>query len=495
MQLPFTIDDVDAELGRRSLSDFIRIFWRTADPSNYLHNWHIDAICEHLEAVSSGDIKRLIINIPPRHMKSLAVAVHWPAWDWITRPDRRWLFASYAQTLSIRDSIKCRRVIQSPKYQACYSDKFAITSDQNTKLRFENDQGGYRLATSVDGALTGEGGDFIVVDDAHNANEAESDLVREGVLEWWDNAMSTRLNDPQTGAYVVIMQRVHHADLVGHILKNEKGWEHLCLPAEYEHDHPTLSHTSLGFVDPRKKDGELLWPARNDKASLEELKGKLGSYGAAGQLQQRPSPKGGGILKSMWWRKWPDGKPMPSAVHIIQSYDTAYSEKDHEQASYSARTTWGIFVDEQTGRHCMMLLERWQDRVDYPVLRKKAQDDYGHWQPDRVLIEKKASGQSLIQDLRRAGVPVTTYNPDRDKVARAYAVSAMLESGQIWCPDRKWAEDVIDECAAFPTGEHNDLVDTCTQAWLWLRNGWWTQHPEDPEPEDPPEIERNPAYG
>ncbi len=192
---------------------------------------------------------------------------------------------------------------------------------------------------------------------------------------------------------------------------------------------------------------------------------------------------------------WPREKPLPISIHTIQSWDTAFSEKDHKNTSYSARTTWAVFKEEQTGRHSMILLERWFGRIGYPQLRREARKAFGDWNPDRVLIEKKASGQSLIQDLRVSGLPISTYQPDRDKIARAYAVSAMLESGQIYYPDRKWAQNVIDECAAFPSGDNDDIVDTVTQAWLWLRNGWWVQHPDDKDFEGSEPLDRKPAYG
>jgi hypothetical protein len=216
------------------LRDFVRQAWHVLEPATpYVHGWHLDAISEHLEAVSRGWIRKLIINIPPRHMKSLSVSVFWPCWDWLQRPDRRYIYSSYAQRLSTRDSLKCRRLILSPWYQSHWGGLFQLTGDQNEKTRFENDKTGYRLATSVDGSNTGEGGDFIVADDPHNVRERESDIQRENVITWWDEVMSTRLNDPKTGARVVVMQRMHERDLSGHLLE-QGGWEHLCLPARYE---------------------------------------------------------------------------------------------------------------------------------------------------------------------------------------------------------------------------------------------------------------------
>jgi len=484
---------VRAEKYKRSLHEFTKAAWPTIEPGvPFKDNWHLQAVSEHLQAVKEGEIKRLIINVPPRHMKSISVAVALPAWTWATQPSKKFLYASYAASLSIRDSTKCRRLIDSPWYKAHFGDKFKLTDDQNQKQRFENDHTGYRIATSVGGALTGDGGDIICIDDPHNSIEADSSKVREGVLEWWDQAMQTRLNDPKTGAFVIIMQRLHEQDLTGHILANQlKGeWDHLMLPARYEVGAPNPMRSSLGFTDPRTEEGELLWPDRMDEKTLTNLERSLGSYAAAGQLQQRPSPKGGGILKASWWVPW-EKEELPEVSYVIQSWDTAFETK--ESSSYSARTTWGVF--KKDGYDCLIVLEAWYDKVNYPELRKLAQEAYDDWEPDAVLIEKKASGASLLADLRMAGVPVLAYSPDRDKVARAHAASALLEDGRIYYPKRKWAEDLISICAAFPAAKNDDIVDTATQAWLRLRKGWFLGHTEDPEEDYAPETQRMTMYG
>ena len=480
---------------RRSLKEFTKSSWQAIEPGrDFYDNWHIDAVSDHLQAVVEGDIKRLIINIPPRHMKSISVAVALPAWAWTIQPEKKFLYASYAGSLSIRDSVKCRRLLDSRWYKEHFGETFKLTSDQNQKQRFENNKTGARIATSVDGALTGEGGDIIVIDDPHNVRESESSTVREGVLEWWDQAMQTRLNDPKTGAFIIIMQRVHENDLTGHILSNELGdeWDHLCLPARYEVGHPTITRSTLNFFDPRTKEGELLWPDRIDDKTLANLERSLGSYAAAGQLQQRPMPKGGGILKAEWWVPW-EKEELPSNIeYVLQSWDTAFSTK--ENSSYSARTTWGVF--RSNGQVNVIVIDMWYDRVSYPELRKIAQESYEEWEPDAVLIEKKASGQSLLQDLRMAGIPVLEYSPDRDKQARAHASSALLEDGRIYFPfNKKWAKDLIDICAAFPAGDNDDIVDTCTQAWLRLRKGWFVTHSNDYEEDEYPEKRRMTLYG
>jgi predicted phage terminase large subunit-like protein len=305
--------------------------------------------------------------------------------------------------------------------------------------------------------------------------------------------MQTRLNDPKTSSFILIMQRVHENDLTGHLCQ-EMGdeWSHLCLPARYEIGHPTPSHSPLGFSDPRTQEGELLWPGRFGEKELSTLEKSLGSYAAAGQLQQRPSPKGGGILKASWWVPW-ESEDMPNNIeYVLQSWDTAFEAK--ESSSFSARTTWGVFRHQ--GVMCAIVLEAWYDKVSYPELRKIAQEAYDQWEPDAVLIEKKASGQSLLQDLRMAGVPVLAYSPDRDKEARAHASSAMLEDGRIYYPsNRKWAKDLIDICAAFPSHPNDDVVDCTTQAWLRLRKGWFVGHTEDPEDDEPIEKQRMTMYG
>lgn len=489
-----SLEQVRAEKYRRSLREFTKASWGSIEPGvEFQNNWHIDAISEHLQAVVEGNIKRLIINVPPRHMKSISVAVCLPAWTWTRQPDKKFLYASYASSLSIRDSVKCRRLLDSRWYKSHFEDTFKLTSDQNQKQRFENDKTGARIATSVDGALTGEGGDIIVIDDPHNVRESESSAVREGVLEWWDQAMQTRLNDPKTGAFIIIMQRVHERDLTGHILANELDdeWNHLCLPAKYEIGHPTPTRSFLGFTDPRTKEGELLWPNRIDEKTLTSLEKSLGSYASAGQLQQRPMPKGGGILRAEWWVPW-DNPDLPDIEYVLQSWDTAFSTK--EKTSYSARTTWGVF--KHKGMTCAIVLDMWYDRVSYPELRKIAQEAYYDYEPDAVLIEKKASGQSLLQDLRIAGIPVIEYMPDRDKEARAHASSALLEDGRIYYPSsKKWCKDLIDICASFPATDNDDIVDTCTQAWLRLRKGWFVGHSTDYDDDEVPEKRRITLYG
>ncbi len=315
LKRPGSAGKINRELATRMFREFVRQAWPVVEPATpFVPGWHIDAIIEHLEAMSRGQIRNLLINVPPRHMKSLLVSVFWPAWEWILFPERRWLYSSYAAQLSIRDSVKCRRLIESPWYQKNWGKVFALTSDQNTKGRFDNNRSGYRLATSVGGAATGEGGDRIVCDDPHNVQEAESDAIRKATVDWWDVVISTRVNDPKTAVKLVVMQRCHQQDLSGHLLE-QGGWEHLCLPAEYEGPGRV---TSIGWSDPRTVHGELLWPERFGPNEIESLKISLGSYAAAGQLQQRPSPSGGGLIKRHWFRYWqPRGANLPPVPVLV----------------------------------------------------------------------------------------------------------------------------------------------------------------------------------
>ena len=480
LRRPSLLSEIEQERATRSLREFVRQAWHVIEPSTpFVPGWHIDAIIEHLEAISFGLIRNLLINVPPRHMKSLLVSVLWPAWEWIRWPERRFLYSSYAAQLSIRDSVKCRRLIESQWYQSRWADRFALTGDQNTKGRFENNRSGYRLSTSVGGAATGEGGDRVVCDDPHNVQEAESDSVRKRTLDWWDTVMSTRLNNPKTASQVIVMQRCHQRDLSGHLLE-KGGWEHLCLPAEREEESRA---TSIGWSDPRTEQGELLWPERFGPEEIESLKRSLGSYAAAGQLQQRPSPAGGGILKRHWFRFWqpPDGNLPPvevrlpdgtvqsvAAVHVrhvdeqIQSWDCAF--KDLETSDYVVGQVWGRVGGK------FLLLHQVRQKMDYPTTVKAVRQLSADWPYCLAkLIEDKANGSAVIQMLMYDLPGILPVNPQGGKVARAAAISPLVEAGNIYLPHplyAPWVKDFIEECAAFPNGAHDDQVDAMTQALI-----------------------------
>ena len=288
---------IEKDLSEKQLRQYVEAAWHVVEPANpFVSGWHIDAVCEHLQAISEGDIHRLIINVPPRHTKSLTVSVFWPTWEWGPRnhPELRQLYSSYAESLSIRDNRKSRNIIMSPWYQGQWGNRFKLVGDQNEKKRFENDKTGFRIATTVRSLGTGEGGDRVVVDDPHNVREVESTAKRIETLLWWDESMSTRTGaDPATTAFLIIMQRSAHNDLSGHVIAKETGYELLCLPARYEGKSRIV--TSLGIADPRRKFGELLWEERYPEEQQAKIEKDLNSaYAVAGQMQQRPAPRTGG---------------------------------------------------------------------------------------------------------------------------------------------------------------------------------------------------------
>ena len=506
MDTAVMLDLVKREKDRRaasaSLYEFVKQSWHVVEPGiPFIPSWHIEVICEHLEAVSAGEIHRLLINIPPRHSKSTIVSVMWPAWEWIADPAQKFLCASYSGNLSTRDNLKTRRLLQSPWYQERWGHMFAFAGDQNAKQRFENDKTGYRLATSVGGTATGEGGSRLILDDPHGAQAAQSEVMRESDLEWFDMVWSTRLNNPKTDAMVTVMQRLHERDISGHILEDIKGWEHICIPAEWD---GKSRKTILGPYDPRKKKGELICPERFGEAEITTLKQLLGTYGTAGQLQQDPTPSEGGILKTKFFNLWPATSGLPPFEYILQSYDCAFTEKT--SGDPTACTVWAIFTHK--GRRNAMLIDAWDEHLSYPDLRARAVKDwtteYGGMtkdspysrakRPDRILVEAKASGQSLLQDLRLANVPAVGYNPGQaDKVSRAHQAAPTLELGLLWVPESgknlgqpvSWAAAFLKQLGKFPVAEHDDYVDTFTQAVIYLKNDGWFELPQAKDIDEP----------
>lgn len=466
-----------------------------ARPSTpFVPGWHIDCISDHLEAVTRGELRNLIINIPPRHMKSLSVGVFWPTWEWTFQPHIQWLFASYADALATRDSVQSRRLIASLWYQERWGEIFGLTPDQNQKTKFENDHAGHRIATSVGGVGTGEGGDRLVADDPHKVKEAESELVREGVLTWWDETMSTRGNNPKTAAKVVVMQRVHSRDLTGHLLE-QGSYHHLCLPAEYEprvhpvggrRPSPTHPHDACVIsADPRMEPGELLWAERFGPPELADLKRSLGSaYAISGQLQQHPVPREGAIFRSEWFRPLPsffdelgpDGKTPRQRLRIFQFWDLAYSERD--SADYTASLTVGY--DVRTGS--LYLLNAWRTRVQEQEI---ATDDdrqglgaalSGHILrfPQRPTVigiwsgafQKRLATQDLARRVmqtlarQRVAVRIQSVPETTDKVFRAQLPAGRAEIGTVYADlDAPWWTDFEAELLAFPKGDHDDWVD------------------------------------
>jgi len=522
------LDRADCE---DSLYTFLMHSWKYIDASDFTPGWPIEAVAEHLQAVVDGDIRRLIINIPPRMGKSSITSVAFPAWVWAqpwktatSGPGVQFLHASYAQQLSLRDSVKCRRLIESPWYRSLWGDRFSLTSDQNTKGRFDNDKNGSRLSTSVGSALTGEGGSIIVVDDPNAAQEAHSEATIASTIDWWDSALSTRLNDPKTGAFVVIQQRLSEEDLTGHITSKDMGeWTHLCLPMRYEWRRHSV--TSIGWEDPRgvtddgeslvevdangdrnpvsyeagieldKREGDLLWPERMGEREVSILEKKLGPWAAAGQLQQRPEPKGGGIIKRDWWQPW-TSPVYPNMDLIIATLDTAYTTKTENDPS--AMTVWGVFSNDGSvmapnqvamrGNQLVeysrgytevaprvMLMQAWQGRYELHELVQKVAKTCRDMKIDQLLIENKAAGHSVAQEIRRMygheKFGVIMFDPkSQDKLARLYSVQHLFAEGMVYAPIKEWAEMVITQVGMFPKGKHDDLVDTVSMAMRHLRD-------------------------
>ena len=531
------LDRADCE---DSLYTFLKHSWKFIDASSFTEGWPIEAIAEHLQAVVDGDIRRLIINIPPRMGKSSITSVAFPAWTWTqtnishtSGPGVQFLHASYAQQLALRDSVKCRRLIESPWYQGLWGNRFQLTSDQNTKTRFDNDRNGSRLSTSVGSALTGEGGAIIVVDDPNAAQEAFSEATIASTIDWWDSALSTRLNNPKEGAFVVIQQRLSEEDLTGHILSKDIGeWTHLCLPMKYEWRRHSV--TSIGWEDPRgldddgnslvevtadgerlaaspeaeieleKREDLLLWPDRFGEQEVEILEKQLGPWAAAGQLQQRPSPKGGGIIKRDWWQTW-SSDIYPNMDLIIATLDTAYTSKTENGPS--ALTIWGVFSNDasvlapnqsaQRGGGLVeysraytevapkvMLMYAWQGRYELHDLVLKVAKTCRDMKVDQLLIENKAAGHSVAQEIRRMygyeKFGVHMFDPkSQDKLARLYSVQHLFAEGLVYAPIKQWSEMVINQVSQFPKGKHDDLVDTVSMAMRHLRDSGSILRPEE----------------
>lgn len=475
----------EVRLAEASLSEFAKQAWHVLEPVSELKwGWALDAICLHLQAVSDGDIKRLLMNVPPGSMKSLLTNVLWPAWEWgpLGMPSMRFLSTAHKQDLAIRDNLKCRRLIQSEWYQSRWS--ITITSDQNSKSKFENDKTGFREAMAFT-SMTGSRGDRVTLDDPLSVDDANSEAALAAAESTFREALPTRVNNDDS-AIVVIMQRLHEKDTSGIILKEMLGYEHLCLPMEFEPER--RCRTSIGFTDPRKKEGELMFPERFGPQTVKSYKKVLGEMAYAGQMQQRPAPAGGGILKTKHFQLWPHDRELPVFDFVLQSLDAAYTAKTSNDPS--AFGAYGVFT--HNGRRGAMLLDCWADHLTFPDLRSKLVEEwhavYGKSssrkgkKPDAFLIEAKASGLSMIQDLRQANIPAIPYNPgNADKVNRAHQVAPVLELDCLWIPESgkepgkpvTWARGFLKELEVFPNGERDDQVDQFTQAIIYLRDQGW----------------------
>lgn len=365
-----------------SLYDFVRESWSSIESTQFQDSWAIEALCEHLQAVTRGHIKRLLINFPPRCGKSSVTSICWPAWTWaqpeeqhsfVSGPGAQFLTASYNHSLSLKLSTASRRLLLSPFYQEYWGDRFSLAGDQNSKTQYDNNCSGTRISTSVGGSLIGIGGSVLIADDPHNTESVESEAERETVLRWWKEFSSTRLNDPNLSAIVVVMQRLNEADVSGVILESARDWVHLMLPMRYDEMRhcQTVIAPGVTWDDPRRETGQkLMWPERFGEQKVREMEIDLGPYMASGRLQQRPSPQGGGILKDEWWKLWEE-QDYPYCYYKWASADTAYTEK--EENDPTGFTVWGLF--DIAGQPHVILMDAWRKRLELHVPQTWMEDD------------------------------------------------------------------------------------------------------------------------
>ena len=508
-----------------SLISFVREAWHVLEPgAEYIHGWHLDAVAAHLEAISNGtltpngDSPRLLCNIPPGTMKSLLVSVFWPAWEWTTKPHLRYLGISHNAELAGKFNTSMRRLVTSDFYQSMWGDKVQLTQDQNTKVNFENTAGGFRMA-SASSSVTGKRADRVLLDDPHSVDDANSEALRSRVVENFLEAVPSRLTSPIKSAIICIMQRLHEDDVSGVILSKRLGYTHLMLPMEYDPGRhcrtdvlwqPPGSDELESFEDPRNEEGELLFPARFPREVVERDKVSMGSFATASQFQQLPVPRGGGIIKYEYWQDWDataaeyhGSSPgtYPKLDYVLASVDTAYTEKQENDPS--ALTVWGVWTN-RAGKKRLMLLHAWakhlslhgpklsrlpgEDDDDYKARARRSwglvewvADSCQRYRVDKLLIEAKASGISLGQEIRRLysreDWSTQLINPGSlDKVARTHQVQPMFECGMVYAPvpsdgreSYGWVEKVKNESAVFPKGKHDDIHDSMTQALSWLR--------------------------
>jgi predicted phage terminase large subunit-like protein len=466
--------EIDAEFAERHLADFIRQAWHVIEPgTEYLHNWHIDATCEYLQAVDAGQITRLLVNMPPRYMKSIMISVMWPVWSWINSPQSRWMFASYAGNLSTQHSVDRRTIIQSDWYQERWGDKYQLTSDQNVKTEYQNDKQGRMFATSFKGVATGKGGDRLCFDDAQDPSGVESDTQRETSTGTFRRKLSTRLNNKKIGAIVVVSQRLGSNDISG--LCIEQGYVHLNLPAEDE-PYKVISCPS-GKTFTRDASG-LLWPEREGPKEIAQAKLQLGDFGYAGQYMQAPFPPGGSRFKADWFRLY---RKVEGGYKLIRgrgenqkewfvadddcqrfaTMDPAGAEKEkNNKPCYTVVQVWA-----ETPSHDMLLLHQYREQVQTPDAADAAVRICREWEVDYIGIEKDGIGLGVVQTVRRKGVSVRAIKARGSKEVRSQTAEIRMAAGMIHFPiDAPWLFDLQTELLAFPNGENLDQVDALAYA-------------------------------
>ena len=457
------------EKAQNDFMSFVELAW-----PEFINGRHHEIMAEKFNKIAKGDLKRLIVNMPPRHTKSEFGSYLLPAWLMGKNPKLKIMQTTHTAELAFRFGRKVRNLMNSNEYSRIFKN-VELRADSQAAGRWETSNGGEYFAAGVGGAVTGRGADLLIIDDPHSEQDALSPTAMENAYEWYTSGPRQRLQPG--GAIVIIMTRWAENDLTGKLVKQQARdiladkWEIVEFPALMPESN------------------EPLWPQFWKKEDLLSVKGSLSVNKWEAQWQQNPTSEVSAILKRDWWRKWKDEK-IPHMTYIMQSYDTAYSRNTN--ADYSAITTWGVFYPQEGGPPNIILCDAKRGRWDFPELRRIALEEYKYWDPECVLIEAKASGMPLTQELRNMGIPVTNYSPSRgnDKFTRVNAIAPMLESGLVWSPDTRWSEEVIEECAAFPAGEHDDYVDTVTQALRRFREGGFIQHPEDWQDEPSAPVQR-----
>jgi len=437
---------------RESYLFFVRQMW-----PGFISGKHHQIMADAFERVASGKLKRLIINMPPRHTKSEFASYLLPSWFLGKFPEKKIIQTAHTAELAVGFGRKVRNLVQSDQYSKVFDTK--LSSDSKAAGRWNTHKGGDYFAIGVGGAVTGKGADLLIIDDPHSEQEAKqgNPAVYDGVYEWYTSGPRQRLQPG--GAIIIVMTRWSTRDLTGQILKNSSkdgtdDWEVIEFPAILPSGNP-------------------LWPGFWKISELEALKSELPVSKWEAQYQQNPTSEEGAIVKRESWRIWPDEMP-PSCDYIIQSWDTAFEK--HNRADFSACTTWGVFDREDRHGNLapnIILLDAFQDRMEFPDLKKKAFEAWKEWNPDSLIIEKRAAGAPLIYEMRKAGIPLQEYTPykGQDKIARVNAIADLFASGVVWRPDKRWAEEVSEQMAAFPNGDHDDLVDSSSQALMRFRQG------------------------
>lgn len=460
--MPPSPEQMVSDIFRNDLCSFIRRSFIELNPaSTLLHNWHHEIVAQKLEGVLYGTCRRLIINLPPRYLKSHSASIAFPAWALGHIPSLQILCVSYAQDFSDNLARASRKLMASPFYQAVFSTR--ISRSRDTISDFETTMGGFRFSTSVGGVLTGRGANIIIIDDALKADDALSDTRRNSVNDWYDNTLRSRLNNQETDSIVIIMQRLHADDLVAHVQERE-DWDVVSFPAIAEEKETFRVSTHYGRAVFKRKAEEVLHPSFQSRAILETLRRSMTDYNFAAQYQQNPQPPGGLIVKRDWLKFYsPDEKPEYFGT-ILQSWDTAV--KGTEISDFSVCTTWGIKDGTKA-----YLLDVFRKKLEFPELKKAVKHLATHHHATVVLVEDKASGSSLIQELRAEGFSMVQEAPalDGDKMMRLRGQTAKIEGGFVLFPKRAtWLESYLSELLSFPNAKHDDQVDSTVFALAWI---------------------------